>query len=116
MGPGPGVRRVQVRFIPEEAGRVVALRSGEVDVIDSISPDSAEQLADLPGVQVDTVPSTRINQLFFNFRKPADHPLSNPRVREALTYAIDGESLARDVLIGSTVPATGPAPSTLTEP
>jgi peptide/nickel transport system substrate-binding protein len=112
-GPAPGVRRVQVRFIPEEAGRVVALRSGEVDVIDSISPDSAEQLADLPGVEVDTVPSTRINQLFFNFRKPADHPLSNPRVREALTYAIDGESLARDVLIGSAVPATGPAPSTL---
>lgn len=112
-GPAPGVRSVQVRFIPEEAGRVVALRSGEVDVIDSISPDSAEQLADLPGVQVDTVPSTRINQLFFNFRKPADHPLSNPRVREALTYAIDGESLARDVLIGSAVPATGPAPSTL---
>ncbi|MFD9684065.1 ABC transporter substrate-binding protein [Rhodococcus sp. NPDC059969] len=67
--------------MPEEAGRVVALRSGEVDVIDSISPDFAEQLAKLPGVQVDTVPCTRINQLFFNFRKPADQPLSNLHVR-----------------------------------
>ena len=112
-GDTPGVQQVQVRFIPEEAARVIALRSGEVDVIDSISPDSAEQLASLPGVQIETVASTRVNQLFFNFRKPAGHPLANPRVREALTYAIDGESLARDVLIGSAVPATGPAPFTL---
>ncbi|OZF01609.1 ABC transporter substrate-binding protein [Rhodococcus sp. 15-1154-1] len=112
-GEAPKVQQVRVRFIPEEAARVVALRSGEVDVIDSISPDSAEQLASLPGVQIETVPSTRINQLFFNFRKPADHPLANARVREALTYAIDGESLARDVLIGSAVQATGAAPSTL---
>ncbi|WP_072806519.1 ABC transporter substrate-binding protein [Rhodococcoides yunnanense] len=112
-GEEPSVQQVRVRFIPEEAARVVALRSGEVDVIDSISPDSAEQLASLPGVQIETVPSTRINQLFFNFRKPAGHPLANPRVREALSYAVDGESLARDVLIGSAVPATGAAPSTL---
>ena len=35
---------------PEESSRVIALRSGEVDVIDSITPDSREQLAGLPGV------------------------------------------------------------------
>jgi peptide/nickel transport system substrate-binding protein len=112
-GTAPGVRQVRVRFMPEEAARVVALRSGEVDVIDSISPNSAEQLSDLPGVHIDSVPSTRINQLFFNFRKPPGHPLANPRVREALTYAVDGEALARDVLIGSATSATGPAPFTL---
>jgi peptide/nickel transport system substrate-binding protein len=112
-GSSPALQQVQVRFVPEEAARVVALRSGEVDVIDSISPNSAEQLSDLPGVQVDTVPSTRISQLFFNFRKPPGHPLANPRVREALTYAVDGQALARDVLIGSATSATGPAPFTL---
>jgi peptide/nickel transport system substrate-binding protein len=112
-GSSPALQQVQVRFVPEEAARVVALRSGEVDVIDSISPNSAEQLSDLPGVQVDTVPSTRISQLFYNFRKPPGHPLANPRVREALTYAVDGEALARDVLIGSATSATGPAPFTL---
>lgn len=112
-GSAPALQQVQVRFVPEEAARVVALRSGEVDVIDSISPNSAEQLSDLPGVQVDTVPSTRISQLFFNFRKPPGHPLANPRVREALTYAVNGEALARDLLIGSATSATGPAPFTL---
>ena len=49
-GAPPRRRQVQVRFLPEESSRVIALRSGEVDVIDSITPDSREQLAGLPGV------------------------------------------------------------------
>ena len=49
-GAAPEVDNVEVRFLPEESGRVIALRSGEVDIIDSITPDSREQLAGLPGV------------------------------------------------------------------
>jgi peptide/nickel transport system substrate-binding protein len=39
-GPKPTIEQIQVRFLPSESSRVVSLRSGEVDVIDSISPDS----------------------------------------------------------------------------
>ncbi|ANY05428.1 ABC transporter substrate-binding protein [Pseudonocardia sp. HH130630-07] len=105
---------VQVRFVPEESSRVVAIRSGELDVIDSITPDSAEQLAGLPSVVLDRSPSTRTNQLFYNFRKLPGHPLAAPRVREALSYAVDGEALARDVLVGSVQPARGVVASALT--
>ncbi|QUH03630.1 ABC transporter substrate-binding protein [Saccharopolyspora erythraea] len=112
-GPPPRVRNVEVRFVPEESSRVVSLRSGEVDVIDTISPDSAEQLTGLPEVGLDTVPGTRINQLFYNFRKPQGHPLSDPRVREALTFAIDGRTLVEDVLVGSVEQAGGVVPATL---
>jgi len=112
-GPAPVVDEVRVRFIPEESSRVVSMRSGEVDVIDTISPDSADQLAGLPGVLVESVPGTRTNQLFYNFRKPADHPLANPAVREALTYAIDQRALTEDVLVGSVQSATGVVAGTL---
>ncbi|WP_431904566.1 ABC transporter substrate-binding protein [Amycolatopsis thermoflava] len=112
-GQPPAVDTVRVRFVPEESSRVVAIRSGELDVIDSISPDSADQLAGLPGVAIDRVPGTRINQLFFNFRKPPGHPLADPRVREALTYAIDGRSLVDDVLAGSATQAEGVVPLAL---
>jgi peptide/nickel transport system substrate-binding protein len=84
-GPPAQIQRVRVKFVPEESSRVVALRSGELDVIDSITPDSADQLQGLPGVRLDRVPGTRINQLFFNFRKPAGHPLADARVRRALS-------------------------------
>ncbi|GAA0527537.1 ABC transporter substrate-binding protein [Saccharopolyspora thermophila] len=108
-GPAPRIKRVRVKFVPEESSRVVALRSGELDVIDSITPDSADQLQGLPGVRLDRVPGTRINQLFFNFRKPPGHPLADARVRRALSYAIDGTALVRDVLSGSVRQAEGVA-------
>ena len=92
---------MEVRFLPEESSRVIALRSGEVDVIDSITPDSREQLAGLPGVVLEEASSLRLNQIFYNFRKPAGHPLADPRVREALSWAIDGEALVKDVLVDS---------------
>ncbi|MFC3999072.1 ABC transporter substrate-binding protein [Nocardiopsis sediminis] len=113
-GPRSGVARVGVRFLPEESSRVVSLRSGEVDVIDTISPDSQEQLVGLRDVAMESVPGTRINQLFYNFRKPADHPLADARVREALTFAIDGERLVEDVLVGSVTQADGVVSSALT--
>ena len=112
-GPKASIRTVNVRFVPEESSRVVAMRSGEVDVIDTISPDSAAQLAGVPDVRIETVVGTRLSQLFYNFRKPADHPLADARVREALSYAINGKALVEDVLVGSVTQATGPVPAEL---
>ncbi|MFF7651380.1 ABC transporter substrate-binding protein [Streptomyces sp. NPDC007983] len=112
-GRRPATPQVRVRFVPEESSRVVALRSGELDVIDTITPDSAEQLRGLPGVRLDRTTGTRVNQLFFNFRKPRGHPLADPRVREALSYAIDGKSLVDDVLTGSAQQAEGVVPLAL---
>ncbi|QZZ24946.1 ABC transporter substrate-binding protein [Streptomyces sp. ST1015] len=112
-GARPPVERVRVRFVPEESSRVVALRSGELDVIDTITPDSAEQLTGLPGVRLEEASGVRICQLFYNFRKPKAHPLSDARVRQALSYAIDGASLVRDVLTGSAEQAEGVVPLSL---
>jgi peptide/nickel transport system substrate-binding protein len=112
-GPKPNVPQVQVRFLPEESSRVVSLRSGEVDVIDTISPDAVEQLRGLPGVEIETKPGTRLTHFFYNFRKPKNHPLADARVREALTYAIDGDALINDILQGAVVQATGVVPPDL---
>jgi peptide/nickel transport system substrate-binding protein len=112
-GPKPTVEQIQVRFLPSESSRVVSLRSGEVDVIDSITPDSIEQLRGLPGVAIETKPGTRLTHLFYNFRKPPDHPLANPQVREALSYAVNGDALIKDVLQGAVVPVSGVVPPDL---
>jgi ABC-type transport system substrate-binding protein len=107
------VESVRVQFMPDETSRVVALRSGTIDVIDSITPDSADQLAGLNGVSLDRVDGVRLNQLFFNFRKPPNHPLADKRVRRALTYAIDGASLIDHVLQGSASTPHGIIPQSL---
>lgn len=112
-GPRPKLDTVQVRFVPEESSRVVALRSGELDVVDTLTPDSADQLTGLPGVEVEETSGVRMCQLFYNFRKPKGHPLADPRVRQALAYAIDGDALINDVLNGSAEEADGVVPSAL---
>ncbi|MGD6742128.1 ABC transporter substrate-binding protein [Streptomyces sp. BH106] len=112
-GTPPHVDRVQVRFVPEESSRVVGIRSGELDVVDTLTPDSADQLDGLPGVRLDRVPGVRICQLFYNFRKPRSHPLSDARVRKALTHAVDGDALIKDVLTKSAVEAQGVLPLAL---
>ncbi|MBY6435661.1 ABC transporter substrate-binding protein [Rhodococcus kroppenstedtii] len=112
-GPAPNIETVRVRFVPEESSRVVTLRSGEVDVIDSITPDAADQLEGLSNVGVERVDGVRLNQLFYNFRKPADHPLANARVRKALTYAINGPALIDQVMQGSATASRGVIPSIL---
>jgi ABC-type transport system substrate-binding protein len=109
-GTTPHVESVRVQFVPDETSRVVSLRSGEIDVIDSITPDSADQLDGLNGVSIDRVDGVRLNQLFFNFRKPPGHPLADARVRRALTYAIDGSSLIDHVLQGSASTPRGVIP------
>ena len=110
--PAP-IRQVNVRFLPEESSRVIALRSGEVDVIDSISPNSMEQLQGLPGVTIETASSLRLNQIFYNFRKSTTHPLSDAKVRQALSFAIDGNALVHDVLIDTVEQAQGVTPTSL---
>jgi ABC-type transport system substrate-binding protein len=57
----------------------------------------------------------RLTHLFYNFRKPAGHPLANPRVREALTYAINGASIIDNILLGSVAALDGVVPLKLVD-
>jgi ABC-type transport system substrate-binding protein len=112
-GEKPNISEVNVRFMSEESSRVVALRSGEVDVIDSITPDSVAQLKSVEGIKIESVTGTRYNQLFYNFRKPADSPMSDPKVREALSYGFDSKSIVEGILGGTVTSAKGVVPQTL---
>lgn len=112
-GDSAKIEKVNVRFISEESSRVSAIRAGEVDVIDSITPESAETLKGVDGIEIDSVTGTRFNHLFFNFRKPKDHPLANPEVRRALTYAVDGSTIIDSIFGGNAEQANGVIPFTL---
>ncbi|MDT0267532.1 ABC transporter substrate-binding protein [Streptomyces sp. DSM 44915] len=109
----PSVERVNIEFMPQESSRVDALRSGAVDVIDSIAPVSVLQLEGLSDIAIESVPGTRYSHLFFNFRQPEDSPLNDPRVRRALSWAIDGELIAEELFGGDVVIAEGLVPATL---
>ncbi|GMA18865.1 ABC transporter substrate-binding protein [Arsenicicoccus piscis] len=107
------LQQVNVSYQEEEGGRVVALTSGQADVIDTITPESAAKLKTDPKVDVIETPGTRLIHLFYNFREPAGHPLSKVEVREALSHAIDHASLIKALMNNQVSSAEGVVPKTL---
>lgn len=95
----PGVVKLsQVTFRPitEEATRIAALRAGEVDLIDSLSGDQAEELGRQDGIQIARIPSTDTIHLTFNFTRP---PFDNRDARWAVAHAIDVQTIVNDILM-----------------
>ena len=107
------LKEVKVSYQEEEGARVIALTSGQADVIDTITPESTKALKSKKDIDIIQEPGTRLIHLFYNFRKPAGHPLSKPEVREALSHAIDHDSLIKSLMNGLVRSAEGVVPTTL---
>ena len=86
----PPVAGVEFRVIPETAGRVAALVSGEVDIITNVPPDQISTLEGNDEVEVRSVPLANSHVLRYNTRHPN---LRDKRLRQALSLAIDRELL-----------------------
>jgi len=97
-GTKPKVNKVVFKEIKEANTRMAALRAGEADVINGISPDQEEALARDPNVVISRKgPAVMTRYLLFNNgRKPFD----DKRVRQATFMATDREGLAKTVLRG----------------
>lgn len=87
--------------IPETSARVAALRSGEVDWIEAVTPDDIEPL-EASGFTITMNTYDHMWPWIFNTESG---PLADPTVRLALQYAIDRESLVTDLLLGTAVPS-----------
>lgn len=99
----PTIERLMFRPISEVATRELALRSGEVDMISSPSPDSIEQLK-AAGLDIVSSPISTIYMMWVNFK---EEPLKDVRVRRAACMALDREGMAEFHRNGYARPATG---------
>jgi peptide/nickel transport system substrate-binding protein len=89
------VKRLRYRPISEEATRVAALRSGEVDIIANVSGELAEELAKDENIAIFRRPSLDHLYLLTQNKRP---PFDNPDVRWAVNYAIDREALVKNIV------------------
>lgn len=108
-GKKPYYDQVVFRIVPEAATRESLLLAGQVELI--ILPP----VADLPALQRNSrvkvllAPSDRTIFIAINTRKPM---LDDPRVRQALNYAVDKQAIIDHVLFGAADPMDAPmAPS-----
>jgi peptide/nickel transport system substrate-binding protein len=95
---GPvAIPNIHVRVVPDALTRALELRRGSSDFVQSaIDPDTVDWLARVaPNVTVTRVPSSNVQYMGLNLRHPA---LRDPRVRRALSSAIDRNAIVRTVL------------------
>ncbi len=101
----PYLDAVRWRIIKDDTARVVALRSGQVQVITPVPPAQFNQLKGSRDIVAGESPLLGTVSLFTSFRVPA---LADQRVRQALNYATDKEGIVRAVLFGHGRPALSP--------
>ncbi|MGR3502953.1 ABC transporter substrate-binding protein [Pseudaestuariivita sp.] len=104
--------------IQNAATRVAALLSGEVDFIQDVPVQDLERVAGTDGLDVRTAPQNRV--IFFGLNSgDADlandnvdgaNPLSDVRVRKAMSMAINRDAIQQVVMRGQSAPAGMIAP------
>jgi len=98
---GPAkIPAIRVRVISDMNALQAELRSGRVDIAPmptSLSPDAVKLLQQDPNLQVNAFPGSNLVLLTINTSSP---PLDNTKVRQAIAYAVDRDSMIKNLLQG----------------
>ncbi len=94
-GGAPKIKTVVFKPIPETATRIAALETGDVDLVTAVSPEYVDQAPE--GIEVVTIPGTRAFYLGMNVNM---EPFDDVRVRQAMNYAVNVQSIIDNVLNG----------------
>ncbi|MFN8498792.1 MAG: ABC transporter substrate-binding protein [Anaerolineae bacterium] len=90
-GTAPKLDRVIYKHLPQTATQKLALEAGDIDVSVELNADQAKALASNPNVKI--VDGTTLNMFFLlGNRDQAKSPkgvMANPKVMQAISYAID---------------------------
>ncbi len=83
-------QKVTVQRIPELSGRLTALKNAEVDLVTNIPPDQLDPIASDAKLKVEGMQTPLFHVVIFNTQNPK---MANPKLRQALSYAIDRKTL-----------------------
>lgn len=97
--------RVILKPILDPNTRALALESGEVDFTVDLPYNEADRIGAMEGIRVEKFENPRIYRLDFNLKKA---PLDDVRVRKAIAYGIDTDSIVEYILFNIGKPAVGP--------
>lgn len=101
----PYLDRIVFRIVPERTTLVTELLTGGMDLAPNIPPADMARLDESPATRALSYPSTSSDLLMYNVR---DSRFDDPRVRRALTMAMDREAIVEALLYGYGQVANGP--------
>jgi len=99
-GEKPSVKEARFNFVPEDTTRVAKLRAGEVDLINHCPYPMVSDLERSPELKIIKFPADHpTNSIVISNRNP-NTPWADKRVRLAMAYAIDCDTIIKKVLYG----------------
>ena len=99
--------RVDVRIVPDEDTSVNLLRTHAIDYMFQASIENYPALRSVPDIRIVWVNVNGYYYVQLNLARP---DLSDPRVRQAIAYAIDKNELVRTLTYGTQTVATADIP------
>ncbi len=108
-GQAPIIDQLDYRVYTNQEAMIQALKNGEIDIADGLTPSLINSLGSTPNITVQKVVSDWWLNLAFNFggQGPNANPLpalQNLEVRQAIQMAIDKQAIVDKVYQGSATP------------
>ena len=104
--PLPYLDELEFQIIPDDATRLLKLKAGEIDGTEFVPYARVKELQADPALRMELWPSTRITYLTVfagaTYKDGKPNPMANPKVRQALNYAVN-----KDAVIGITTLGLG---------
>lgn len=110
----PYLDKIIIRIVPDSAVRRTLMIERDADIDIWLDETSLQEFDDIPHVGIDYSPTSRWllrllpNQAEKGYIDPEEHPhpfLSDVRVRQAIRYAIDAQTISEEIFRGLLVPA-----------
>lgn len=104
-GKAPSIRKITVKVIPDNQTRIMALESGEIDLIfgkNMIDADAISQYLDSDKFTVGLSDPTSTRHIVMNTTREI---LGDPAVRKALQHATDRQTISDGIFYGLEQPA-----------
>lgn len=107
----PHFQKIVLKFVPNEADRVLLLKRKAIDLVigrPGLSPRNIKTFENEKDFRIVTVPDTTCHWLAMNQTKK---PLDNVKVRQAINYAIPVAAIVPNVLMGYGSAMKSPVPA-----
>ncbi|MBI2305052.1 MAG: ABC transporter substrate-binding protein [Chloroflexi bacterium] len=92
------IKKLTFRVIPDQSARIGALKTGAIDFFHNISADFYKSVQENP--DLDLIENKAATQPFITISELKEGPLRDKRVRQALNYAVDVETIRKSLLGG----------------
>ena len=106
----PAIGKIVIHEVPDSDTEMAELLGGRADWIWKFNPDQFDAVGRMPNLQALRAESMRIEYLSMDGagRTGADNPMTKEKVRQAIFYAIDRATMAKQLMQGDSRPLDAP--------